>query len=63
MEALILQLLGLAIQYGPELGIEIKSAFERLSAGEKVEDLIAELAAKRDDLKPLDFGEEGYSNR
>jgi hypothetical protein len=28
-----------------------------------VEDLIAELAAKRDDLKPLDFGEEGYSNR
>jgi hypothetical protein len=57
MDAMIFQLLGLVMQYGPELGIDIKNAVERLSSGETVESLIAELNAKRDDLKPLPFGE------
>jgi len=62
MGAMIFQILGLAMQYGPELGIDIKNAINRLSNGETVESLIAELDAKRDDLKPLDFGQSTGGN-
>jgi len=62
MQVIILQFLALAIQYGPELGINIVEAAKRLQNGEDVEDLIKELDAKRDDLKEMDFGANTSSN-
>lgn len=56
MTAIILQFLALAVQYGPELGISIAEAVERLQGGESVEDLIKELEEKREDLISYDFG-------
>lgn len=56
MAALIMQMLALALQYGPQLGINVKNSIDRMENGETVEALITELDMKRDDLKELDFG-------
>jgi hypothetical protein len=60
--AIVLQMVALALQYGPKFGIDIVEAAKRMKSGEKVEDLIKELDAKRDDLSDLNFGANTSSN-
>jgi|WetSurMetagenome_2_1015567.scaffolds.fasta_scaffold90255_2 hypothetical protein len=55
MIEMIFKLLAIAAPYAIQAGVDIADAVKRINAGEKVEDLIDEAKAKRDDLQDLPF--------